>query len=80
MSDDEERSWEDHKKQMMEFVNGGSPPPEIPTKMLDNALYTMNELGLWPDDVTVSEEQAIMVWRVVHRIAVTGSFPDELRM
>ena len=80
MSDDEGRSWEDHKKQMMEFVNGGSGLPEIPSKALDDALYTMNELGLWPDDVTVSEEQALMVWRVVQRIAVTGSFPGGLRM
>lgn len=44
------------------------------------ALHTMNELGLWPDDVTVSWAQVRMVCRLVNRVQMGPDFPDELRM
>jgi len=47
---------------------------------LQEALHSMNELGLWPDNVdSVSEIQAMLRWRIVEKVKFSG-FPDKLRM
>jgi uncharacterized protein YeaC (DUF1315 family) len=46
---------------------------------LSEALYAMDEFGLWPDDVTVSEEQAITCWAVVEKLR-KKKFPKKLVM
>lgn len=46
---------------------------------LDNALYTISELGMWYDEVdSISPEQAMMIYKVVDKVLKDG-FPEELR-
>lgn len=45
----------------------------------DNALYTMNELSLWEDDVEVSLDQAIKCWQLIEYLR-TNKWPEEHRM
>ena len=47
---------------------------------LENALYSFSENNLFPDDVSVIPEQAILCWKIVQRIRLEGKFPEELRM
>lgn len=71
---------EEKSKRMMDFI-GDHLPPLGPTPGLSAALYTMSELGLWPDDVdSVSEKQALTIYRVVLAVALADGFPEELRM
>ena len=47
---------------------------------LAEALHSVSELGLWPDQVdAVSEAQALMCWRIVERLR-RERFPEDLRM
>lgn len=47
---------------------------------LNNALYAVSELGLWPDDIdSVSEEQTLFCWRIIEKLKV-AKFPKELSM
>ncbi len=47
---------------------------------LSEALYTMSELSLWPDDVdSVSEAQALACWRLVETLR-HEQLPEELKM
>lgn len=68
--------WEEHKRQVDNFLNDYEPDL---VGNLSEALYTVNELGLWPDDVTVSMKQALFCWNIVEKMR-THEFPDELRM
>jgi len=72
-----ERSWDEHKEQVEAFFE--QPDPVLKGK-LDEALYSMSELGLWLDDVdSMSVEQALRVWKVVEKLRST-EFPPDLRM
>jgi len=46
---------------------------------LNEALYAMDELGLWYDDVEVSAKQAYVCWKIINKIKKDG-FPEELGM
>lgn len=69
----------DRRSQLEKFIDGA---PEVPgdRSNLGSALYSMSELGLWPDEVdSVSVEQACLIWKLVQQVAANG-FPKELRM
>ena len=68
--------WEEHKQQVEHFFHYYEP---VLVGDLSEALYTVNELGLWPDYVNVSEEQALFCWGIVEKLR-THKFPDDLRM
>ena len=68
--------WEEHKRQVKHFLDDYEPDL---VGNLNEALYSCNELGLWPDDGTVSMEQALFCWSIVEKMR-THNFPDELRM
>jgi hypothetical protein len=61
------------------FFDTGVTKPEIDNKMLSEALYTLNELDLWPNDVTVDEEQLFRCWCVVEKLK-QKNFPKDLWM
>ena len=70
---------DDKRKKLNQFIDRG---PEVSgdQSALDAALYSMSELGLWPDAVdSVSTQQACLIWRLIQQIALEG-FPKELRM
>jgi hypothetical protein len=51
---------------LLSFI--GDPPALTPEKRreLSEILYTVSELGLWPDSVSsISEAQALLVYQVV---------------
>ena len=54
---------EEHREKVAEYFSSNGPDDEVlglDVKGLDDALYSMNELGLWPDYVdSVSAEQAM---------------------
>lgn len=46
-------------------------PPEPSFKGendLGEALYTMSELGMWPDGESVGEEQAVLCWALIEKL------------
>jgi len=67
------------KEYLMEWIKMHDP---VESKMdhLSEALYSFKENNLFPDDVSVSPEQAIVCWKIVQRIRLEGKFPEELRM
>lgn len=73
-----DRDPTEHRRQVLRFIEGVMCDPIYP-RSIEDALYAYNELGLWPDDVTVSAEQAIMCWRLVEALR-KAKFPEELRM
>ena len=47
---------------------------------INNAVYTISELGLWWDEIdSMSPEQAMMVYKIVDKIIKDG-FPEKLRI
>ena len=47
---------------------------------IDNALYTISELGLWWDEIdSMSPEQALMTYNIVKKVLKDG-FPEHLRI
>lgn len=65
------------KQGMRDFI--AMPEPALVGK-LPEAVYTMSELHLWPDDVdSVSAKQAITCWKLIEKLR-TSEFPDSLRM
>lgn len=73
MANDEKR------EDMREFV-GSDHPVLNHAPDLNEALYTMSELGLWPDSVdSVSEAQAVLCWRLIERLT-SDRLPDNLKM
>jgi hypothetical protein len=55
------------------------PLPTLNDRDVEEALYTLNEHSAWPDDVTVSREQALRCWRLVEWLS-RNEFPEHLRM
>lgn len=47
---------------------------------LDDVLYTLSEGGMFPDDVSVSEEQAIMCWRAVEYSRTLEKLDEKFRL
>jgi hypothetical protein len=67
------------EEQLREFI-GTDPPILNNIADLSEALYSISELGMWPDAVdSVSPEQAILCWRLIERLS-SDRLPDELRM
>jgi hypothetical protein len=69
-------------------VNFFELPIHIPVSTVSNleggslaeALYTLSECGLWPDNIdSISTEQAIMCWMVIEKLRVSD-FPENLWM
>lgn len=55
------------------------PDPEL-IGNLDDALYTMSEMGFWPDEIdSISKDQAILCWKIIERLR-QQTFPKNLRM
>ena len=55
-------------------------PVGIKKRDISEALYSFEENNLFPDYVdSVSIEQAILCWKIVQRVRLSG-FPKELRM
>ena len=47
---------------------------------IDNAVYTISELGLWWDEIdSISPNQAFMVYNIVKKVLKDG-FPEHLRI
>lgn len=68
---------DEQRQRIMEFFQGQEPAVE---SSLGDALYSMSELGCWPDYVdSVSEEQALLCWRIVEKLRIE-EFPKALRM
>lgn len=59
----------------MEWTAAIGDPGEVPG--IAEALYAHDEMHLWPDDVTVSLEQALKCWQVVEACRRAG-FPRRL--
>jgi hypothetical protein len=70
----------EEKASQFRLFTAGVPTPRWAGNELAEALYSASELRLWPDAVdSVSEEQALMCWRLIERLRV-ARLPDELRM
>ncbi len=68
---------DEHRERLKEFLFTREP---YQSPDLNEALYAISELGLWPDSVSsVSVEQAVMCWQIVQKLMV-ADFPDELKM
>jgi len=68
------------KRELLKAFVDDQPAVVVDRKALNAALYSMSELGLWPDNIdSMSNEQAILVWALVERVRREG-FPTELRM
>jgi len=61
----------------MAFINPKNEP-DIIDHELNNLMYTMAELNMFPDNVdSVSEEQAILIWQAVEALIKNkGNLPD----
>ncbi len=72
--------WDEKRDKILEFIEQ-TPEPPVDYRALDEALYSMNEMSSWPDDVTVSKEQAMRAYRLIASILSNDNkFPSELRM
>lgn len=50
-------------------------------RQLTEVLYTLGECGMLPDDVdSVSNEQAILLWKAVEAIRLAVNIPDNIIM
>lgn len=66
------------RKDLLRII--GKEKPQVNRNDLANVLYMTGELGMWPDDVDrVSEEQAIMCWRIIEKCRVQA-FPKDMRL
>lgn len=70
----------EQRKKIRKFLNE-THDPDIDGS-IHEALYSMSELGMFPDGESVSFEQAIMCWKLVEQLRITyeKSFPKELWM
>lgn len=72
-----------YEKKMKELIEKffESPQPKlINDNDLSEALYSISELGLWPDgDDSMSIEQASFVWQIVETLR-EKRLPNECRM
>lgn len=67
----------DFTKQVQDFFVAEDPSL---IGRLDQAVYTVSELNLWPDYVhSVSTEQAIMCWKIVEKMRI-AEFPKDLTL
>lgn len=73
---DEERERERHKSAVAAFFK--MPKPKLKAG-LGEALYAASEMSMFPDDASVSEEQAIYVWKIVEAVRAKA-FPRALGM
>lgn len=74
----------DEKRQALQMWIGSTgvaqAASEVQLADLDEALYAISELGLWPDGVdSVSRKQALLIWVLIERLR-TQTLPDELKM
>ena len=57
------------------------PDPEIKSKDLDEAAYTMSECGILSDETEmISPQQIIQCWKLVEFIKKEKKFPKKYRM
>jgi len=78
--------WDEHVVAVNEYFGlKDNEKLEIETVLdltaLNEALYTMDELGLWWSeyDISISAEQAYICWKIINKIKKDG-FPEELCM
>ena len=54
--------------------------PNLDKKQLSEAIYSIGELGLWPDMTDyMSVDQCVLCWSIVEEMMKHG-FPGKLRM
>ena len=71
---------EEHQQKVADYFNTLEIPIDINFRNLNEALYSVSELYIWPDDVdSVSDNQALLCWCIIEKIRKDG-FPEELRM
>lgn len=69
---------DEHREKLIEWAYGGERPAAHAS--LSSALYSLSELGVWPDSVdSVSTDQALLCWRVVEKLR-HEKFPQSLKM
>jgi hypothetical protein len=74
-----DRSWDDHKKQVSDWVES-TPDPVTNGNDLNEALYSLCELGLVEGCIdSIDEALAIQCWKIVERLR-KERFPSDLRM
>lgn len=80
--EDENEAYQAHQTAVLDFSQeafdslGGKAP-----EGLGNALYSMQELGLWPDIDGMSNDDALRAWAIVETLRRNGGdFPRKLRM
>lgn len=70
----------EEREERLQMFFGEAKPVLLRERDLADALYSISESSRWPDYVdSVSEEQAIMCWRIVEKLRAS-SFPEDLRM
>jgi hypothetical protein len=68
---------DERREQVADFFNISDPDL---VGELGEALYSMSELGMWPDSIdSVSVTQAMLCWKVVEKMR-RETFPDALKM
>lgn len=68
---------DEHREQATSFFEMADPNL---VGDISEALYTMSELGMWPDSIdSVSVAQAMLCWKVVEKMR-REAFPDALKM
>jgi hypothetical protein len=67
--------YEEHREALLKYLD------RVPDPRLDisEALYSFSEMGILPDGLTVSHEQAVMIWRLIESVRLFG-FPEHLEM
>ena len=70
---------DEHYRKMRKFFQAKKPKLKGRPDNVREALYALNEVGFWPDDVECSMEQLFMCWKVVEKLREI-EFPRDLMM
>lgn len=54
--------------------------PNINHYFLSEALYSMNECGIWPDGNFVNSKVALRCWQLAEWLKTLEEFPDNMKM
>ena len=69
---------DEHRKKLSVWLSSVAAP-DLNKYQLSEALYAFIELGLFPDNVSVSPEQALMCYKIVEAVSFLG-FPEEMQV
>jgi hypothetical protein len=78
---DEEDSRDEKRSQVQDFLDSAYHTySDVDRKALAEALYTMNEMGMWDDDIELSSAAFLKAVQLYHALVKHGDFPKNLRM